>query len=132
MAESPYDILGVEHTASAAEIKKAYRRLARKHHPDVNPGDAAAEAQFKKISEAYAVVSDPVKRAQYDRGGQVGAGTAGDTAGVHFGGFDFTQAGPGSFADLFADLFAGARAQEPVGQRPGDDLHASVPLSFEE
>ena len=77
MEKDYYRTLGVERKASAAEIKKAYRKLARKYHPDLNPGDKTAEARFKEIQEAYAVLSDPKKRSQYDQFGFVGEGAPG-------------------------------------------------------
>src|SRR3982751_3899768 len=123
-----YEILGVKRDAKPDEIKKAYRRLARKYHPDVNPGDKSAEERFKQMSEAFDVLSDPKKRKVYDRFGQYsenlanaasdpGAGSA-YTRGApfDFSGFDFgsaTTAGgsSGSFRDIFADLFSGGKAE---------------------
>ena len=81
MAKDYYEILGVPRTATVAEIKKAYRKLARKYHPDLNPGDKSAEARFKEIQEAYSVLSDPKKRAQYDQFGFVGDFPPGAEAG---------------------------------------------------
>src|SRR5918912_3151898 len=125
--EDFYKILGVKKDAKAEEIKKAYRRLARKYHPDVNPGDKAAEDRFKQMSEAFDVLSDPKKRKVYDRFGQYSdnlanaaeAGATGSTytrgAPFDFSGFDFGGAtgqatgGGGSFRDIFADLFGGGR-----------------------
>jgi curved DNA-binding protein len=103
-----YSILGVSKTASADEIKKTYRRLARKYHPDLNPGDKQAEARFKEVSEAYEVLSDPDKRKKYDQFGQYWkqAGQtwpgAGGGAGVDVGGFDFSQYG--SFDEFINEL----------------------------
>src|SRR5581483_7840134 len=109
-----YDVLGVSRTASADEIKRAYRTLARNHHPDVASDKAAAEHRFKEINEAYEVLSDPQKRAQYDRYGTVSNG-----AGA--GGFDFGFGqgfGSAGFGDIF-DMFFGERAgtQSPFGDR---------------
>ena len=123
-----YEILGVKRDAKPEEIKKAYRRLARKYHPDVNPGDKAAEERFKLMSEAHDVLSDPKKRSVYDRFGQYsenladaaarGAGPASGgrtTSGFDFTGFDWGSASTGtsgsgsSFRDIFADLFGGGR-----------------------
>ena len=95
-----YEVLGVEKSADEAAIKKAYRALAKKYHPDMNPGDAEAEKKFKEASEAYAILSDPEKRRQYDQFGHAafdqGAGGNG------FGGFDFSGT---DFSDIFGDIF---------------------------
>ena len=151
--EDFYKILGVKKDAKPEEIKKAYRRLARKYHPDVNPGDKAAEDRFKQMSEAFDVLSDPKKRKVYDRFGQYSdnlanaaeAGTAGSTytrgtPGFDFSGFDFgaapNQGGAGgSFRDIFADLFSGGKAErEPPRPQPerGADIEMPLSLSFEE
>src|ERR671917_77795 len=99
MAQDHYKVLGVDRKASAADIKKAYRKLARKYHPDKNPGDAKAEARFKEISLAHDVLGDPDKRKEYDRGtGPFAAGGPG------FGGFD-PGAFAGGFGDILSDLF---------------------------
>src|ERR1043165_7189398 len=138
--EDFYKILGVKKDAKPDEIKKAYRRLARKYHPDVNPGDKAAEDRFKQMSEAFDVLSDPKKRKVYDRFGQysdnlANAAESGAGAGYPRGGgvpFDFsgfdwgaatggsgTTTGGGSFRDIFADLFSGGRAErEPPRPQP--------------
>jgi len=151
--EDFYKILGVKKDAKPEEIKKAYRRLARKYHPDVNPGDKAAEDRFKQMSEAFDVLSDPKKRKVYDRFGQYSdnlanaaeAGTAGSTytrgtPGFDFSGFDFGAAanqggGSGSFRDIFADLFSGGKAErEPPRPQPqrGNDIEMPLSLTFEE
>ena len=160
--EDYYQILGVKKDAKPEEIKKAYRRLARKYHPDVNPGDKSAEERFKLITEAHDVLSDEKKRKVYDRFGQYsdsladaaargatgGAGTgAGAGRGVPFDfeGFEWpgtsgaSSAGGGSsFRDIFADLFGGnsARQQEREPPRPqpirGADIEMPLAISFEE
>ena len=104
-----YEVLGVSKTATDAEIKKAFRVLAKKYHPDMNPGDKEAEAKFKEAQEAYAVLSDAEKRKQYDQFGHAafdgGAGGA--------GGFDFSGMDMGDiFGDIFGDFFGGGRKSE--------------------
>jgi len=156
-----YNILGVKKDAKADEIKKAYRRLARKHHPDVNPNDKVSEDKFKEVQEAYDVLSDDKKRKVFDRfgyyadnldadspfGGGASAG-AGPGPGFDFSGFDFssgsgqTGSGGSSFRDIFSDLFggsgggsAGARTQpEPPRPMPkkGRDIEMPLALSFAE
>jgi len=95
-----YEVLGVERGADDATIKKAYRQLAKKYHPDMNPGDAEAEKKFKEASEAYAILSDADKRRQYDQFGH--SAFEGGGAGGGFGGFDF---GGADFSDIFGDTF---------------------------
>src|SRR6266700_2669080 len=150
--EDFYKILGVKRDAKPEEIKKAYRRLARKYHPDVNPGDKSAEERFKQTTEAFDVLSDPKKRAVYDRFGQYSdnlADAAAKGAGAtytrgtpfDFSGFDWgaaTTAGGGtgsSFRDIFADLFGGVKAErEPPRPQPqrGADIEMPLSLTFEE
>jgi molecular chaperone DnaJ len=125
-----YSTLGVSKTASADEIKKAYRKLARENHPDRNPGDAAAEERFKEVQAAYDVLSDPEKRKQYDAFG--GANGRPGPGGFATGDFDFGDLG-GIFGDLFGGggRFGRGRRREPAGRR-GADLEAEVRLSFED
>jgi molecular chaperone DnaJ len=127
LVASPYDTLGVSKTASADEIKKAYRKLVRQHHPDKNPGDASAEAKFKEVQGAYDVLSDPEKRQAYDRFGSAN-GRAGAGPNVDFGDFNVADLG-----DLLGGLFGGARgrAARPQPMR-GSDVEAEVRLSFED
>src|SRR5437764_13651024 len=94
MARDLYEVLGVARTASDAEITKAYRKLARENHPDRNPGDKQAEARFKEVQNAYDVLSDTKKRAQYDRFGTVGGPGAGNGGPAGPGGFNFNFGGP--------------------------------------
>lgn len=129
-----YEVLGVDKNADDAALKKAYRALAKKYHPDMNPGDKEAEKKFKEASEAYAVLSDPEKRRQYDQFGHAafdgGAGGAGG-----FGGFDFNGADFGDiFGDIFGDLFGGRRdsAGARSGPMKGANLRTSVRITFEE
>ena len=108
MAESKrdyYEVLGVDRNADEATLKKAYRKLAKKYHPDTNPGDAEAEKKFKEASEAYAVLSDSEKRAQYDQFGHAAFEQGGGPGG--FGGFDFSGDMGDIFGDIFGDLFGG-------------------------
>lgn len=135
MDKDYYKILGVERNASAAEIKKAYRKLARKYHPDLNPGDKAAEAKFKQIQEAYSVLSDPKKRSQYDQFGFVGEGAPGGGERAYssgFEGFDFSDYGTSSFSDFFESLFGGRRQTVRPGPERGEDLHYSMRIGFED
>ena len=129
-----YEVLGVDKNADDAALKKAYRALAKKYHPDMNPGDKEAEKKFKEASEAYAVLSDPEKRRQYDQFGHAafdgGAGGAGG-----FGGFDFNGADFGDiFGDIFGDLFGGRRGSAGARSEPmkGANLRTSVRITFEE
>ena len=129
-----YEVLGVDKNADDAALKKAYRALAKKYHPDMNPGDKEAEKKFKEASEAYAVLSDPEKRRQYDQFGHAafdgGAGGAGG-----FGGFDFNGADFGDiFGDIFGDLFGGRRGSAGARSGPmkGANLRTSVRITFEE
>jgi len=136
MEKDYYRILGVERKASAAEIKRAYRKLARKFHPDLNPGDKTAEAKFKEIQEAYSVLSDAKKKSQYDQFGFVGdqppSGAGQRTYSSGFEGFDFSDTGPSSFADFFENLFGrGARAAQ-AGPARGEDLRYTMRIGFEE
>jgi len=137
MDKDYYRILGVERKASAAEVKRAYRKLARKYHPDLNPGDKASEAKFKEIQEAYSVLSDPKKKSQYDQFGFVGdqpppgAGQRAYSSG--FEGFDFSDYGSSSFADFFENLFGrGGTRPTRAGTERGEDLHYTMKIGFAE
>jgi molecular chaperone DnaJ len=136
MAKDYYQVLGVERGASQAEIKKSYRKLARKYHPDLNPGDKSAEAKFKEIQEAYSVLSDSKKRAQYDQFGYVGdvpPGTGGQPSSSGFEGFDFSDYGSSSFRDFFENLFGGGAAEPaPSGPVKGEDLLYTMKIGFED
>ena len=133
-----YEVLGIDKSAGAEEIKKAYRKMAKKYHPDLNPGDKDAEAKFKEINEAYEVLSDDQKKARYDQFGHAGvdpnfgAGGAGGGFGG-FGGFgeDF------DLGDIFSSFFGGAggfggRRANPNAPQRGEDLRSTVTVSFEE
>ena len=130
--EDYYKILGVPRNASADTIKKAYRKLARKHHPDVNPGDKHAEERFKRISEANDVLSDPKKREVYDTYGtyseNIRPGTGPQGPQVDFEGFDFSNLGGSGFGDIFSQLFGGNRA--PDRSQKGNDLEYQVSINF--
>ena len=143
-----YKILGVDRNAEEKEIKQAYRRLARKYHPDVNPGDKQAEEKFKEISEAYEVLSDKEKRVKYDQFGQYwqqaeAAGRSGAGAGTPppgweqgFGGFDFDAGAPSGFGDIFEMIFGGREEQTRGGVRwetpSGRDLEYEIEVTLEE
>ena len=125
-----YEVLGVDKNADEDTLKKAYRQLAKKYHPDMNPGDKDAEAKFKEASEAYAVLSDPEKRRQYDQFGH--AAFDGGAGGGGFGGFDFSSMDMGDiFGDLFGDLFGGGRSRASRGgPQRGANLRTSIRISF--
>ncbi len=126
-----YEVLGVDKGADDAAIKKAYRQLAKKYHPDTNPGDKEAEAKFKEASEAYAVLSDADKRRQYDQYGHAAfEGGAGGAGGSGFG-FDFNDMGD-VFGDIFGDLFGGGRRRSNNGPMKGQNIRVGVRISFEE
>ena len=129
-----YEVLGVSRDADDATIKKAYRKLAKKYHPDINPGDKEAEAKFKEASEAYAVLSDAQKRKQYDQFGHAAFENGG---GGGAGGFDFGDMGDifGDIfggGDIFGDLFGGGRRRNSNGPMRGADVRTSVRITFEE
>ena len=129
-----YEVLGVGRDADDAAIKKAYRALAKKYHPDMNPGDKEAEKKFKEASEAYAVLSDADKRRQYDQFGHAafegGAGGAGGFGGFDFSGADFSDI----FGDIFGDLFGGGRRGGRANNGPmkGANIRKSIRITFEE
>ncbi len=129
-----YEVLGVGRDADDAAIKKAYRALAKKYHPDMNPGDKEAEKKFKEASEAYAVLSDAEKRRQYDQFGHAafegGAGGAGGFGGFDFNGADFSDI----FGDIFGDLFGGGRRGGRANNGPmkGANIRKSIRITFEE
>lgn len=125
-----YEVLGVDKNADDAALKKAYRVLAKKYHPDMNPGDTEAEKKFKEASEAYAVLSDPEKRRQYD---QYGHAAFEPGAGGGFGGFDFGSMDFGDiFGDIFGDFFGGSRRGRNNGPMKGANIRTSVRITFEE
>lgn len=127
-----YEVLGVDKSADDATLKKAYRVLAKKYHPDMNPGDAEAEKKFKEASEAYAILSDPEKRKQYDQFGHAAfeGGGAGGYGGFDFNGADFSDI----FGDIFGDFFGGGsrRGRTNNGPMKGANIRTSVRITFEE
>lgn len=130
-----YEVLGVDRNADDAALKKAYRALAKKYHPDINPGDKEAEKKFKEASEAYAVLSDAEKRRQYDQFGHAAFEGGAGGAGGGFGGFDFSGADFGDiFGDIFGDLFGGGRRGGRAGNGPmqGANIRKGVRITFEE
>lgn len=129
-----YIILGVQRAATLDDIKRAYKRLARKYHPDINPGDRNAAQHFHRISEAYETLSDPARRQRYDSG-DPGPSTA-EASTFGFEGFDFSVSAHGSaastFGDLFADIFEQRAAAHVEAAERGADLHRTVTLTFDE
>ena len=126
-----YEVLGVEKNADDAAIKKAYRALAKKYHPDMNPGDGEAEKKFKEASEAYAVLSDADKRRQYDQFGHAAFDGAAGAGGFDFSGMDFGDI----VGDIFGDLFGGGRSSRGSqynGPMKGANIRTSIRISFEE
>ena len=127
-----YEVLGVDKNADSATIKKAYRKLAKKYHPDANPGDEEAASKFKEASEAYAVLSDDSKRKQYDQFGHAAfdGGAGGGAGGFDFNGFDMGDI----FGDIFGDFFGGGGRSRSANNGPmkGQNVRVSVHLTFEE
>lgn len=123
-----YEVLGVDKNASDADIKKAFRALAKKYHPDMNPGDKEAEVKFKEAQEAYAVLSDAEKRRQYDQFGHAAFDGTGGAGGFDFSGMDMGDI----FGDIFGDFFGGGSRRRNDGPMKGANLRSSVRITFEE
>lgn len=129
-----YEVLGVAKTATADEIKKAYRQLGKKYHPDVNPGDKEAEEKFKEVGEAYAILSDPDKRRQYDQYGHAAFENGGMGGGMDFSSMDFSSMFGdlfGGMGDIFGGIFGGGRSRGNGPQR-GANVETRVRISFDE
>lgn len=127
-----YELLGIPRGATLIEIKRSYKRLARKYHPDINPGDHTAEAHFKEITRAYEILSDPERRLRYDAGVLASVSSS---VSIEFEGFDFSAAaahGDTTFGDLFAEVFAPQQEIRGLHPERGADLHATVGISFDE
>ncbi|MBF8756910.1 molecular chaperone DnaJ [Pseudomonas guariconensis] len=123
-----YEVLGVERGASEGDLKKAYRRLAMKYHPDRNPGDKESEDKFKEANEAYEILSDASKRAAYDQYGHAGVDPSMGGGGAGFGGANFSDI----FGDVFSDFFGGGRGGSRGGAQHGSDLRYTLELNLEE
>ena len=126
-----YELLGVSKTATDAELKSAFRKLAMKHHPDKNPGDKHAEVRFKELNEAYQVLSDGQKRAAYDRFGHAGVNGQGGAGGFGGQGFDAGDIFNDVFGDVFGEMFGGGRRQSNGPQR-GQDLRYDLEIALEQ
>ena len=129
-----YEVIGIQKGASEDEIKKAYKKLARKYHPDMNPGDKEAEEKFKEVNEANEVLSDPEKKARYDQFGFAGVDPnygAGAGGGAYGGGFDFGDLGD-IFGSFFGGGFGGGQRRNPNAPQRGESIRASVSVSFTE
>ena len=126
-----YELLGVSRTASDSDLKAAFRKLAMKHHPDKNPGDAAAEAKFKELNEAYQTLSDPQKRAAYDRFGHAAFENGGMGGGPGFGN-DFASSMADIFEDLFGDLSGRRGGRRADGRERGSDLRYNREITLDE
>ena len=129
-----YAILGLDPGASTADVKRAYRRLARRYHPGINPGDRAAEAMYARISEAYETLVDPKRRQLYDRAGTVAPEPMQPAPAVQFAEFDFSVAAhgaqAGTFTELFAEVLHPIARPDPDRPEPGADVHASLNVGF--
>ena len=123
-----YEVLGVERGSSEADLKKAYRRLAMKHHPDRNPDNKESEEMFKEANEAYECLCDPNKRAAYDQYGHAGVDPSMGGGGAGFGGQNFSDI----FGDVFSDFFGGGRGGQRGGAQRGSDLRYTLELNLEE
>src|SRR5204863_2824705 len=129
-----YSLLGLAPGATSADIKRAYRRLARRYHPDINPGDRAAETLYKRISDAYETLVDPERRRAYDAA-EPQSGEARATS-FEFSGFDFSAVAQGAqaatFTELFAEVLHPVMSPDTGRPEPGSDLHAAITVSLEE
>ena len=127
-----YEILGIDRNADAEAIKSAYRKLAKKYHPDLHPGDTDAEKHFKEVNEAYSVLSDPDKKAKYDQFGKAAFDPTAGAGGGYSGGFtDFGDLGD-IFGSIFGGAFGGGTTSRRTGPQRGEDVQVRLTLSFEE